>query len=81
MWWLSFRDEARGFLGVAIVPIDTNDLSDAVAKATSIGCNPGGEVLGAPIDPDGLDEEFIGRLLDSHEAAIAYQMVHGDWHH
>jgi hypothetical protein len=46
LWWLSFvdphRPEGTRFLGVALVEAET--MADALRRAWSSGCNPGGEV-------------------------------------
>lgn len=48
-WWLSFAD-ANGFMGVAIVEAET--LREAMREAWWHKCNPGGEVMGQPLDPE-----------------------------
>ncbi len=70
-WWLSFcdpdRPEGNQFLGIAIVLAD--DFLSACFLARLTGCNPGGEVMGAPL-PDSLelDRTNMHRLLSRAEA-------------
>lgn len=66
MWhYLSFASEA-GFLGGCIVRGD--DVVEAVKEAHRLGCNPGGEVLGAPIpDEQMVPEQYRDRLLQKDE--------------
>ncbi len=47
-WWLSFVDEGV-FQSAAIV--DGPDLGAAIARATEMGCNPGGKVLAVHLVP------------------------------
>ncbi len=63
--YLSFASEA-GFLGGAIVRGD--DVIEAAQEAHRRGCNPGGEVLGAPV-PDHLmpKDGYQNRLLTKGE--------------
>lgn len=63
-WYLSFANET--FLGGAVVQAD--DLVDAAKEAHRQGCNPGGEVLGAPV-PEHLTpkEGYRNRLLAKSE--------------
>lgn len=66
-WWLSFADADRPkgeqFLGVAIVP--AHDLIGAIKVSHALGCNPGGQVLGQPLDPPRpIPPEHLERLLD-----------------
>jgi hypothetical protein len=72
LWWLSFCDpdkpEGSTFLGVCIVP--AHDMITAVAKARRLGCNPGGEVLGHPLE-DEVDPKYIGTLMSRAELAQA----------
>lgn len=63
--WLSFADET-GNLGVAIV--EGGGVVEAALNAKLRGCNPGGEVLAYPLDPEHLPpEELRNRLLSEGE--------------
>jgi hypothetical protein len=55
---------------VALVYTEGDDtIIEAVTVAHQLGCNPGGEVLGYPIEaPDSIPASFIGRLLSREEA-------------
>jgi len=71
LWWLSFADALRGFLGVAIV--EAHGFIGAIVETLKMDLNPGGEVKGCPLPQDFqvpeeaknrlLSEEDIGRLL------------------
>ncbi len=63
--YLSFASDA-GFLGGCIVRGD--DVVEAAKEAHRLGCNPGGEVLGAPVPADLMPKDgYTGRLLQKHE--------------
>lgn len=66
-FWLSFRDvDTNTNLGVAI--IEGGGIMEATLNARIAGCNPGGEVLAYPLDPDNLPpEEMRNRLLSEEE--------------
>lgn len=71
--WLSFcdsdRPEGEQFLGAAIVP-GTNVLEGAMS-ATILHCNPGGEVVGIPIQAhmfDAIPPLYLHRLLSREQA-------------
>lgn len=51
-WWLSFADD-DGFRGVALV--DAEDFPSAHLRASILGLNPGGEVVGFELPDDGDD--------------------------
>ena len=60
-WYLSFAGEAR-YLGACVV--QGAGLVDAALNARMLRCNPGGEVLGAPIPEGSLPPEHMrNRLL------------------
>lgn len=59
LWWLSFADDS-GNLGVAIV--DGHTMLEAVTRARQLNCNPGGEVVAIPVDPDMVPVGFRERL-------------------
>ena len=66
-FWLSFAD-SKGFRGVAIVPGDS--LITAVMCSHSLRVNPGGQVVGVPIDRDRfirIPERYRHRLLTRAE--------------
>lgn len=69
--WLSFRDvDTNTNLGVAIV--EGGGVVEAALNARLRGCNPGGEVLAYPLDPDHLPpEELRNRLLSAEELEAA----------
>lgn len=75
LWfWLSFRDvEADRSLGVAIV--EGGGIMEAVLKAKHLGCNPGGEVLAYPIDPENLPEPRLRNRLLSEEELLAEGLI------
>ena len=70
-WWLSFADGDRPkneqFLGVAIV--QARSLHEAIKAAWALGCNPGGQVMGADVPPEigPPPEGYAGRLLSRVE--------------
>jgi hypothetical protein len=72
-WWLSFCDTSKpadGFAGACSVEGST--LDDAVRRATDLGINPGGEVLGLPIHPSSIamtPASWRRRLLTTWRAA------------
>lgn len=70
-FWLSFRDvESNTNLGVAIV--EGGGVMEASLNAKRFKCNPGGEVLAYPLDPDNLPAEMYRyRLLSSEELEAA----------
>ena len=67
-WWLSFADpnlpKGTQFLGVVI--IECIDIADGVAKAHSLGINPGGEVKGIEI-PGEVTSAYCNKLLSKKE--------------
>lgn len=69
-WWLSFCDghlpKGSQFLGACIVEGD--DVAEAAREAWARGCNPGGEVMGGPIDPRiEVPWKWTNRLLTRKE--------------
>jgi hypothetical protein len=63
-FWLSFSD--GGFLGANIV--QGEDMAAAAARSHLLGINPGGQVVGMPIDDvDKFPAEFRNRLLSKDE--------------
>ena len=71
LWWLSFADPdlpaGTQFLGVCIVEADGP--VSAVAQASLLGINPGGEVgIAGPAPLDVWGPEYRNRLLDRAEA-------------
>lgn len=66
-FWLSFRDvDTNTNLGVAIV--EGGGVVEASLNAKLKGCNPGGEVLAYPLDPDHLPAAHMrNRLLQESE--------------
>lgn len=71
-WWLSFCDpslpKGSKFLGACIVMGD--GMTSAIRNAYKIGCNPGGEVLGTPVEDDiapFIDAKWRRRLLTKAE--------------
>lgn len=70
-FWLSFRDvETNTNLGVAIV--EGGGVMEAALNAKRYKCNPGGEVLAYPLDPDNLPAEIYRyRLLSGEELEAA----------
>ncbi len=78
--WLSFCDpkkpEGSQFLGVCVVEADSMPL--AVTRAWGLGCNPGGEVLGAVFEWERIPETWLNRLLTKAEAtALQEEMYAG----
>lgn len=68
LWWLSFCDtnlpKGSQFLGACIVR--GVDIIGAANAAHKLGCNPGGEIQGQPIDDKAvalIDPKWINRLL------------------
>lgn len=60
-WYLSFADQS-GFLGATLARGE--DLIDAVRYAHRMGVNPGGEVMGVPLQPgDPMPAEAFGKLM------------------
>lgn len=61
LWWLSFcdgdRPEGSQFLGVVIS--EGSNVADAAMNAHSRGVNPGGEVLGIPINVPSRSEKLL----------------------
>lgn len=70
-FWLSFRDvDENKNLGVAIV--EGGGIMEACLNAKLAKCNPGGEVMGYPLDPEHLPaEELRYRLLSEEELVEA----------
>ena len=66
LWWLSFADES-GFKGVVIV--EAFGFTDALSRSHALGVNPGGEVQGSRITPDGIPEAMHNRLLKKADLA------------
>lgn len=55
-WWLSFAEGKS--LGVCIA--EGKDVQEAATSAHRHGCNPGGQVLGFPLDDlPGMSPEFV----------------------
>lgn len=68
-WYLSFvGGDAGTFIGGCFVEAD--DVGSALTLSHLLGCNPGGEVMGAPV-PEGFlpDDSFRNRLLTKAEIA------------
>jgi len=67
-FYLSFATDA-GFLGATVV--EARDAEDAIAVATALGLNPGGEAAIFEVPPEALDEPdlkaLIGRLASREE--------------
>lgn len=61
--WLSFADDT-GFLGAAIV--QGGGMMEATMRARQLGCNPGGEVVGEPLE-NLPPPEYRERLLSMEE--------------
>jgi hypothetical protein len=82
-WWLSFADpdkpKGQTFLGVAIVPIKTDNVEAAVDKAWELDCNPGGEVLGQEFDATSVPDRYIGRLLSQDETNAVNSLLATKW--
>lgn len=82
--WLSFEDPKRPcgsqFLGAAIVR--ARSVIEAVGVAHALGCNPGGRVVGHPVEyADGIDPippEYIERLLTRDEVDSLVRACGGD---
>lgn len=68
LFWLSFADD-NGFRGAALV--QGASLGDAVRRATALGINPGGEVLGPEYPPDAAQYDValanMNRLMKKPE--------------
>lgn len=74
-WFLSFCDhdlpEGSQFLGACIVMGD--GMPEALANARSLGCNPGGEVLGTDVEAEivpFINAEWRRRLLTKEDIAV-----------
>jgi hypothetical protein len=75
-WYLSFATVAPnipGNLGTAVIAVspadNVRDIADVAAIARDLGCNPGGECVGAPFSSELTPpNQFVGRLLTSAEA-------------
>lgn len=69
LWWLSFADDTKpnGFLGVII--LEAYGFTDAIAKTHDMRLNPGGQVRGDTVDPDGLPKALYNRLLKKSDLA------------
>lgn len=69
-FWLSFVDPGKvpgtAFLGVSIVETESADIKEAIGVAWDLECNPGGEVLGGPINYT-PPKEFVNRLLQKDD--------------
>ena len=63
-WWLSFVGE-EGFKGGALVRAES--LFDAVIKTHTLGINPGGQVMGVPVDRDDPGPFEENRLYSKKE--------------
>src|ERR1044072_3766995 len=61
LWWLSFVDEEKGFLGVAVVEADGP--ATAMDKTTELGINPGGAIGSYPVPGEHVAPAFRDRLL------------------
>lgn len=73
LFWLSFADPGKPkgaqFLGVAVLSADS--FADAISRAHALRINPGGEVQGFEIPPEGWDKipaNMRDRLLTRAEA-------------
>jgi hypothetical protein len=82
-WWLSFCDASRPvgeqFLGVSIVG-PAQSMGHASMLAWARGCNPGGEIVGGPVRPGGIEqlpEADRNRLLTRDEARAADRKMMG----
>lgn len=74
LWWLSFADpnrpEGERFLGVSLVYADT--LPQAMHKAWMKNCNPGGQIAGWSLPPEGEEKVItsgvpLDKLLTQEE--------------
>lgn len=70
-WWLSFAKPEES-LGVCVVEADT--FMGAVIKTHRMGINPGGEVLGTPVE--GVSDEHMNTLLKPEIARVLVESVH-----
>lgn len=82
-FWLSFADgslpKGSQFLGACIVGQASN-FGGAVLLAHSLGCNPGGQVVGFPILPEvepKIPASYRERLLTRAEAEELDRIVRG----
>ncbi len=56
-FWLSFVDpDINKNLGCTIIE-DASNLNEAISKAHSLNINPGGEVLGTPLNEEQFEEQ------------------------
>ena len=69
-WWLSFAKPGES-LGVCVVDADT--FMGAVIKTHRMGINPGGEVVGAPVE--GVSDEHTNLLLKPEIARVIVEHV------
>jgi hypothetical protein len=82
LWWLSFCDGKRPvgsqFLGACVV--SGCCMVDAVQTAHLNGVNPGGEVMGHPIEPlfaSRVQSKWVGVLLSREDCAAMDKELHG----
>lgn len=76
-FWLSFRDvDEDKSLGVAIV--EGGGIMEATLNAKLHKCNPGGEVLGYPLDPEHVPAEHLRYRLLSEEELLKEGLISGD---
>lgn len=73
-WWLSFSGD-DGFRGVCIV--QAGGLVEAAATAARLDCNPGGDVLGMPLDERTIPGEYLRERLLSTEDLEQYGLGEG----
>jgi hypothetical protein len=69
-WWLSFAKPEES-LGVCVVEADT--FMGAVIKTHRMGINPGGEVMGVPVE--GVSDDQVNVLLKPDVARVVVKGV------
>lgn len=76
-WYLSFLHPERGWLGATVVRGD--DIEKAAMEAWRHEANPGGEVLGLPLEEWQIPpEEFRGVLLSEADVASLDRVTGGE---
>ena len=69
-WWLSFAEEGKN-LGIVIA--EAESIKEAVDLCNKIGCNPGGEVLGVPMNA--LPKDTPQEIVDWHYNVQPYKLM------
>lgn len=68
--WLSFADKnsPKGDKFLGVIFANTSDFDFAIRRSHELGINPGGEVVGFPIDPSIVkDPSHLWRLMSKED--------------